>query len=98
MTIRPLAASVAVALVAATARLYAQQPSSSGTQEQVLDVPGGKVRVVTLATGLFHPWSLAILPDGAVLVAERNGDLRIIRNGVLAPKPVWTSPTPRGQS
>ena len=66
-------------------------------QSQVLDVPGGKIRIVTLATGLFHPWSLALLPDGAVLVAERDGRLRVIRNGVMAPEPVWTSPTPRGQ-
>ena len=45
---------------------------------QVLDVPGGKIRVVTVATGLFHPWSLAFLPDGRLLVAERDGRLRII--------------------
>jgi glucose/arabinose dehydrogenase len=64
---------------------------------QVLDVPGGKIRVVTVATGLVHPWSLAFTPDGTVLVAERDGKLRIIRNGVMAPTPVWTSPTPRGQ-
>jgi aldose sugar dehydrogenase len=67
-------------------------------QQQVLDVPGGKIRVVTVATGLFHPWSLAFMPDGAVLVVERDGRLRIIRDDVLAPDPVWTSPTPRGQA
>jgi glucose/arabinose dehydrogenase len=70
-------------------------PSSGGAQ--VLDVPGGKIRVVTVATGLFHPWSLAFLPDGRLLVAERNGKLRIISNGVLSPDVVWTSPTPPGQ-
>jgi len=64
---------------------------------QVLDVPGGKIRVVTVATGLFHPWSLAFLPDGRLLVAERDGRLRIISNGVLSPDVVWTSPTPKGQ-
>jgi glucose/arabinose dehydrogenase len=67
-------------------------------QSQVLDVPGGgRIRVVTVATGLFHPWSIAFTPDGGVLVAERNGKLRIIRNGVMAPEPAWTSPTPPGQ-
>jgi aldose sugar dehydrogenase len=84
-------AALAVLLCSAVITTRAQQ-------RQVLDVPGGNIRVVTLATGLFHPWSLAILPDGAVLVAERDGRLRIIRNGVLAPEPVWTSPTPRGQA
>src|SRR4030095_2328433 len=67
-------------------------------QQQVLDVPGGKIRVGTVATGLFHSWRLAFMPDGAVVVAERDGSLRIIRDDVLAPDPVWTSPTPRGQA
>jgi len=97
MTIRLRVASIALAFLAAATSLYAQQSTPSGTTAQVLDVPGGKIRVVTVATGLFHPWSLAFLPDGGVLVAERDGKLRIIRNGVLAPEPVWTSPTPRGQ-
>src|SRR5688572_26551018 len=46
------------------------------------------VRVVAVATGLSHPWSLAFLPDGSLLVTERAGRLRIVRNGVLDPKPI----------
>ena len=46
------------------------------------------VRVTAVATGLSHPWSLAFLPDSAMLVTERSGRLRIIRHGVLDPKPV----------
>ena len=46
------------------------------------------IRVVPVARGLSHPWSLAFLPDGAMLVTEREGRLRIIRNGTLDPKPV----------
>ncbi len=34
-------------------------------------------RVVELARGLEHPWSLAFLPDGRMLVTERPGRLRI---------------------
>jgi aldose sugar dehydrogenase len=64
------------------------------TSPQVLDVQGGKIRVVTVATGLFHPWGIAFADANTILVTERNGALRIIRNGVLAPKPVWTSPVP----
>src|SRR5215471_5144583 len=91
---------IAVVLVA-TAVTRAQSGSGSNPvsgSAQVLDVAGGKIRVVTMATGLFHPWSLAFLPDGRLLVAERNGKLRIIaKDGVLSPEVIWTSPTPPGQ-
>src|SRR5438034_4449525 len=49
-----------------------------------------KVSVVT--TGLSHPWSLAFLPDGSILITERVGRLRILRNGVLDPAPVAGTP------
>jgi glucose/arabinose dehydrogenase len=45
-------------------------------------------RVATVARGLVHPWSLAFLPNGDMLVTERVGRLRIIRNGELRPMPV----------
>jgi glucose/arabinose dehydrogenase len=43
---------------------------------------------VRIVEGLEHPWSLAFLPDGRILVTERPGRLRIIRNGRLDPQPV----------
>src|ERR1700732_877387 len=46
------------------------------------------VRAVVIATELSHPWSIAFLPGGDMLVTERAGRLRIIRHGVLDPKPV----------
>jgi glucose/arabinose dehydrogenase len=46
-----------------------------------------KLRVVVVTKGLSHPWSLTWLPDGQMLVTERTGRLRIIRDGVLDPKP-----------
>jgi glucose/arabinose dehydrogenase len=46
------------------------------------------VRVVPIADGLSHPWSLAFLPDGDMLVTERRGTLRLIRDGKLSPDPV----------
>jgi len=36
------------------------------------------LRVVTMAQGLDHPWGLAFLPDGRLLVTERAGRMRII--------------------
>lgn len=47
--------------------------------------------------GLNQPWSMAFLPDGAILVTERPGRLRIVRNGVLDPTPVSGTPQVRAQ-
>src|SRR5207244_2654508 len=52
----------------------------------VLDADGQKIRV-TAIKGLQNPWALAILPNMDILVTERPGRLRIIRNGVLDPTP-----------
>lgn len=38
-------------------------------------------RVEVVATGLEHPWSLAFLPGGGLLVTERPGRLRLIEPG-----------------
>jgi glucose/arabinose dehydrogenase len=49
---------------------------------------GMRIRVVLVTKGLTYPFSLAFIPEGAMLVAERTGKLRVIRNGVLDPQPV----------
>lgn len=43
---------------------------------------------ITMVENLEHPWSLAWLPDGTMLITERPGRLRIVRDGVLDPTPV----------
>src|SRR5436190_8156640 len=48
----------------------------------------GHLRAVVVTKGLQQTWSLAFLPDGAMLVTERAGRLRIIRNGILDRSPV----------
>ncbi len=54
---------------------------------------GQKIRVVVVTKDLEYPWSAAFLPDGNMLVTERAGRLRIMRNGVLDPLPVPGGPT-----
>jgi glucose/arabinose dehydrogenase len=56
-----------------------------------------RIRVVPVARGLVNPWSLAFLPDGTMLVTEKEGRLRIIRGDVLDPKPVPGVPAVRVQ-
>ncbi len=53
---------------------------------------GQRIRVVAVTRDLEYPFSLAFLPDGSMLVTERASRLRIIRNGVLDPKPVAGGP------
>ena len=48
-------------------------------------VPAHRNLRLTVTKGLSHPWAMAFLPDGAILVTERAGRLRIIRDGVLDP-------------
>ena len=50
-------------------------------------------RVVRVVEGLDHPWSLAFLPDGRMLVTERSGRLRIAQEGKLLPEPVAGLPS-----
>ncbi|KJS07222.1 MAG: glucose dehydrogenase [Gammaproteobacteria bacterium BRH_c0] len=49
-------------------------------------------RVETLVEGLHSPYSLAFLPDGDMLVTEKSGTLRLIRNGTLVEQPVAQLP------
>jgi aldose sugar dehydrogenase len=47
----------------------------------------------TVIEGLERPWSMAWLPDGTMLVTEKAGRLRVVRNGKLEPTPITGVPT-----
>ncbi|RPI55361.1 MAG: PQQ-dependent sugar dehydrogenase [Acidobacteria bacterium] len=51
-----------------------------------------ELSLVIMTTALEQPWSMAFLPDGSMLITERPGRLRIVRNGVLDPTPVQGLP------
>jgi glucose/arabinose dehydrogenase len=53
---------------------------------------GARIHVSVLTKGLDHPWGIAFLPDGGMLVTERPGRLRQIKNGVLDPTPIGPLP------
>jgi glucose/arabinose dehydrogenase len=53
---------------------------------QVFQSSAGDVVVQTAANGLDHPWAIAFLPDGRMLVTERPGRMRIVgKDGTLSP-------------
>jgi len=45
-------------------------------------------RVVKVADGLIRPWAIAFLPGGDILITEKAGRLRLVRNGVLRMAPI----------
>ena len=59
---------------------------SSLAQAQTFKSSAGELKVETVAGGLVHPWALAFLPDGRMLVTERPGRMRIATpDGKLTP-------------
>jgi glucose/arabinose dehydrogenase len=92
MGLRKGSALCAAGLVAAFQLQAVAQPAPDTAVPALVDVQGGQIRIVTLATGLVHPWSIALLPgDRSMLVAERSGAIRLIRDGKLEAEPVWNA-------
>jgi glucose/arabinose dehydrogenase len=103
---RALPCSTAAAVGALlTASSLAQQPLNIGIAPVTLTEPSyvfdtaeqHKIRVVVVAKGLPHPYSVAILPSGDALISERGARLRLVRNATgpapkLEPEPVSGMP------
>jgi len=58
---------------------------SCGAKERLIETKQGTIKVESVTEGLEHPWGLAFLPDGRMLVTERAGRLRIVtKEGTLS--------------
>lgn len=57
---------------------------------------GQTIRVSVYARGFQNPWSMAFVSDDTILVAERGGAIKAVRNGVVDPTPVSGAPVARG--
>jgi glucose/arabinose dehydrogenase len=103
MRVRQTARLVGPLMFATLAIGYAQERSPIGVPVPPLGAgpwvfdtaEQHRIRVSVVAKGLSHPWALAFLPDQSMLVTERPGRLRIVRNGVLDPQAVAGVPEVR---
>ena len=53
------------------------------------------IRLSIVTKGLSHPWAIAFMPDGSMLITERDGRLRYVRNDVLDPREISGLPAIR---
>lgn len=88
----PVVVAVATGLTLATAAAVMGQEAGEFRRSAYHDY-----RIVTVAEGLVHPWSMAFLPNGDMLITERPGRLRIVSNGELLPSPIEGTPEVHAQ-
>lgn len=70
-----------------------QRPAFEGQTRAPYQTAGVGFDVRVIARGLEHPWAVAFLPDGAMLVTERPGRMRIV-----APDETLSAPLARSSS
>ena len=99
-----------VSLLAAALFLLSMSPVGHAEQQPEIGVPvpplgdgpwvfdtaeQHKIRVSVVAKGLSHPWAITFLPNDDMLVTERAGRLRLVRDGMLDPHEISGVPTVR---
>ena len=68
--------------------LGAAEPLAAAERLGTYETAKQRFHLVKVANGLEHPWGLAFLPDGRMLVTERPGRLRIVDGGKLVSEPI----------
>ena len=103
------AAAIAALVVPLTAQQEVRMNGNTPVAPQGMKIPplpdapvryetgeGQTIRVGVYARGFQNPWSMAFVSDDTILVAERGGAIKAVRNGVVDPKPVPGAPVAIG--
>jgi glucose/arabinose dehydrogenase len=69
--------------------LFLATPVQAGEVFKAADV---SFKTQTIVDKLNYPWGMVFLPDGNILITERSGQLRLVENGKLNPKPITGLP------
>jgi glucose/arabinose dehydrogenase len=64
------------------------QATVARASDEAISSEQATFRVVPVVTGLEHPWGMAFLPGGEILITDRPGRLRLVRDGALEPAPI----------
>ena len=83
----PLVSSLALLNCAAIVNWHQESPDVVDPVE-VAQTSQEDLKAVPIIEGLEHPWAMAWLPNGDLLITERPGRLRIVRNGILDPQAI----------
>lgn len=65
-----------------------QKPAHPGQTRAPFSTAGVRFEVKTIARGLDRPWGLAFLPDGSMLVTEKDGRMRVVAAGGALSEPL----------
>jgi len=89
--------ALSVAILLGTVACQPALPTVREVEAPAAPTLAGGFAVATVVEGLEHPWGLALLPDGDILITERPGRLRLVRDGSLLPEPIAGVPQVRAQ-
>lgn len=93
-SVRPLVGSMLLLLALEVNARQGPTPAARDTlpdEPQIFTSSAHTFRVVPIK-GLNRPFAMAFLPDGDLLITERAGRLRIVRDGVVDPRPIGGMP------
>lgn len=79
---------ISCAAIGVVSSLVALTAMTASAQTRTFNTEQHKVNAITVVKGLKHPWAVAFLPDGRMLVTERGGNMRVVDGGKLVDAPI----------